>query len=148
VESGLLIKQVGSDIIHLLGGRDIHPINVCLGGFYKLPTIDMRQTLMPRIRQAYNTMLDVAQMLLGLEYPDFERDYEFLALRGDGEYPMCRGRIVSSRGLNIDMQDFESHIEEFQVHGSTALYSRRKQVGAYLCGPMARLALNFDLLPR
>jgi coenzyme F420-reducing hydrogenase alpha subunit len=147
VQNGLLVKKVGSDIIQLLGGRDIHPINVCLGGFYRLPPLESIKSQVSGIWQAYDIMLAVIQFLAGLEYPDVERDYEFLALRGDREYPMCGGRVVSSLGLDIDVHEFEDHIEEFQVRGSNALYSRRKFGGPYLCGPMARLALNFESLP-
>jgi sulfhydrogenase subunit alpha len=147
VQKGLSVKKVGSDIIQLLGGRDIHPINVCLGGFYRLPELKAVKSLLSDIWQAYDIMLTVIQILVGLDYPDVDREYEFLALKGDGEYPMCGGRVVSSLGLDIDVCEFENHIEEYQVRGSTALFSRLKSGGSYLCGPMARLALNFEHLP-
>ena len=34
VQRGLQLKKVGNDIVTLLGGREIHPINVRVGGFY------------------------------------------------------------------------------------------------------------------
>ncbi len=34
VERGLRLKKVGNGIMALLGGREIHPINVRVGGFY------------------------------------------------------------------------------------------------------------------
>ncbi len=37
VERGLRMKKAGNSIVALLGGREIHPINVQVGGFYKLP---------------------------------------------------------------------------------------------------------------
>ena len=36
-----------------------------------------------------------------LDFPDFERDYEFVALRDPDDYPIERGRLVSNRGLDI-----------------------------------------------
>ena len=32
------MKKVGNDIVTLLGGREIHPINVRVGGFYRVPS--------------------------------------------------------------------------------------------------------------
>ena len=80
-------------------------------------------------------------------FPDFERDYEFVALRHPDEYPFNEGRLVSSRGIDIDIADYETEFEERHVAHSTALHSLVKRRGAYLVGPLARYALNFDRLP-
>jgi len=37
VKDALRMKKVGNDIMALLGGREIHPINLRVGGFYKVP---------------------------------------------------------------------------------------------------------------
>src|SRR5271165_3390936 len=37
VKRGLRLKKAGNEIVRLLGGREIHPINVRVGGFYKVP---------------------------------------------------------------------------------------------------------------
>ena len=80
------------------------------------------------------------------DFPDFERDYEFVALRHPQEYPFCEGRIVSSKGLDIDVHDFDSAFQEEQVAHSTALHAVIRGRGAYVCGPLARINLNFDRL--
>ena len=38
VKRGLQMKKAGNAIVSLLGGREVHPINVRVGGFYKAPT--------------------------------------------------------------------------------------------------------------
>ncbi len=35
VEKGLRMKKIGNEILEILGGRAIHPINVTVGGFYR-----------------------------------------------------------------------------------------------------------------
>jgi sulfhydrogenase subunit alpha len=40
VERGLRLKKLGNAIVRLIGGREIHPINVRVGGFFKLPLKD------------------------------------------------------------------------------------------------------------
>ena len=38
VERGLQLKKTGNELMRLIGGREIHPINVRVGGFYKAPS--------------------------------------------------------------------------------------------------------------
>ena len=37
VERGLRIKKAGNELIALVGGREVHPINVRVGGFCRAP---------------------------------------------------------------------------------------------------------------
>ena len=38
VQRGLGLKKAGNQVVSVLGGREIHPINVRVGGFYKVPS--------------------------------------------------------------------------------------------------------------
>lgn len=78
--------------------------------------------------------------------PDFEQDYEFVALRHPAEYPMNKGRLFSNKGLDIAINEFETHIIEEHVLHSNALHARIAKRGAYHVGPLARFNLNFDRL--
>jgi len=82
----------------------------------------------------------------GLPFPDFEQDYEFVALRQGSEYPFNEGRVVSSRGIDVEVAAYEDHFVEAQVPHSHALQSVVKGRGGYVTGPLARYNLNFDLL--
>jgi coenzyme F420-reducing hydrogenase alpha subunit len=82
-----------------------------------------------------------------LQFPDFEQDYEFVALRHADEYPLNEGRLVSNRGLDIDAAEYEDHFVEQHVKHSNALQSIIRGRGSYLAGPLARFNLNFDKLP-
>ena len=79
--------------------------------------------------------------------PDFEQDYEFVALRHPSEYPFNEGRLVSNKGLDVAIRDYDEHFVEEHVAHSNALHSVLKGRGAYFVGPMARYSLNFDRLP-
>ena len=57
VKMGLKLKKVGNDIVALLGGREIHPVNVRVGGFYRVPT---RAELAP-LAEGLKFALDAAQ---------------------------------------------------------------------------------------
>src|SRR5665213_3684188 len=38
LQRGLKLKKAGNEIVRVLGGREIHPINIRVGGFYKAPS--------------------------------------------------------------------------------------------------------------
>jgi sulfhydrogenase subunit alpha len=147
VERGLALKKAGNELLRLLGGREIHPINVRIGGFYRTPTRAELMPLAESLKRARDLAVEILRWAASFPFPDVARDYEFVALRHPQEYPMNGGRIVSSAGLDIAAGDYESEFLERQVPYSTALHSQLKRRGAYLVGPMARYALNRDRLP-
>ena len=147
VQQGLELKKIGNELMTLLGGREVHPINVRVGGFYRVPTRRELEPFVPRLERALDLSLETVRLVAGFDFPDFERDYEFVALRHPDEYPFNEGRVVSSRGLDIPVSDYEHHFIEEHVPHSNALHSVRKGHGAYHVGPMARYSLNFDALP-
>jgi sulfhydrogenase subunit alpha len=146
VERGLKLKKAGNEVMALLGGREIHPINVRVGGFYKLPPKRDLLQLTETLKWARDAALETVRWTAMLDFPDFEQDYEFVSLRHPDEYPFNEGRIVSNRGLDIAPSEFDEHVIEEQSPYSNALHSTLKGRGAYLAGPMARYNLNFDKL--
>ena len=146
VQLGLRLKKIGNEIVRVLGGREIHPINVRVGGFYRTPTKKELAPLAEQLKWARDAALKAVRWVAGLHFPEFERDYVCVALRHPSEYPFNEGRIVSSRGLDIPVRNYDDHFEEEHVEHSTALHSTLKGVGSYLVGPLARYNLNFDRL--
>lgn len=146
VESILTLKRTGNDIVDVLGGRPIHPVNIKLGGFYKAPSRAEMRSLREPLLQARETCVELIRWTAGFDFPDLQQDYEFVSLRHESEYPFNEGRIVSNKGLDIDASEFEQHSLEEHVAHSTALHSRLKDRGWYHVGPLARWANNFDRL--
>jgi len=147
VQDARELKKIGNDLVSVLGGREIHPINARVGGFYRVPTRRELEPLTSRLGRALELSLATVRFVSRLEFPDFEQGYEFVSLRDPDEYPLTSGRVVSSNGLDIPVEEFEDHFVEEHVPHSTALHSVRRGHGAYLVGPLARYNLNFDLLP-
>jgi sulfhydrogenase subunit alpha len=147
VKRGLALKKAGNAIVTLVGGREIHPINVRVGGFHRVPTRRELAPLAESLERARDDAREVVRWVAGLDFPDRERDYTFVALRHPDEYPFNEGHVASSRGLDIPTSAYDDHFEESHVERSTALYSRLRDGGeSYLVGPLARYALNFDRL--
>ena len=129
-----------------IGGREIHPINVRVGGFYKVFKKQELQDLVEQLKWARDAALETVRWTAKLPFQEFEQDYEFVALRHPNEYPLNEGRLVSNGGLDINISKFDQHFEEKHVEHSNALHSVLKERGAYFVGPMARFNLNFDRL--
>jgi len=149
VKKALELKKVGNSLMTLLGGREIHPINVRIGGFYRAPTVAELRAFRPELERALPLAEETVRFAAGLDFPDIEEDYEFVALRHDHEYPMNEGHVVSSRGVKVTNDRWEDEFEEVQAPYSNALQSVHKGKGSYLVGPLSRYALNRDhLTPR
>ncbi|NUN96466.1 MAG: Ni/Fe hydrogenase subunit alpha [Candidatus Omnitrophica bacterium] len=146
VKRGLRLKKLGNDLVRVLGGREIHPINMRVGGFYRTPSRKEFETFLPELEWAREAALETIRLVSALEFPKFERDYEFVSLRHGDEYPMNEGRLVSNKGLDIPLSEYFDHFEERHVSHSNALQSVLKARGAYHVGPLARYNLNFDRL--
>ncbi len=157
VQTALRIKAIGNRILRLLGGREIHPINVRVGGFYKLPKRDDLLALRSDIDWAIGAMQKLLQLTGTLNFPDLQVAHELFALQHVNEYPFNEGRFASTSGVDVDIRDYESVLVEHQVPHSTALHSKRRNSdrvidnevtpAVYLgptvyLGPAARFALN------
>ena len=146
VERGLKLKKLGNDIIALLGGREIHPINIKIGGFYRVPAKHDLLALVDRIKWARDAAYETVRFVAAFPFPNFEQDYEFVALHHPEEYAIIEGNLVSNKGLNIPISEFETHVEEAHVAHSTSLQARMKDRDVYQVGPLARFNLNFHQL--
>jgi coenzyme F420-reducing hydrogenase alpha subunit len=146
VKSALRIKKAGNGIMALLGGREIHPINVRVGGFYKVPRKRDLLALRDELCWALDFMPGVVDVVRGFKYPDFEQDYEFVCISHPDEYPLNEGRLKSSKGIDVPISEYDRVLEEHHVEHSTSLHTRVAGGGLAHMGPLARYALNYPLL--
>jgi sulfhydrogenase subunit alpha len=147
VERGLRLKKVGNRILEVIGGRAIHPINVRVGGFYRLPDESQLAELVPELEWARQAALETVEWVAGFSIPSYEGDWELVALAADGDYPIMGRHIGSSSGrLQIPISEFSDHIHEEHVEHSNALHGRWDG-GEYIVGPLARYSLNHHALP-
>ncbi len=146
VELALRLKKIGNDVMVLLAGREIHPINARVGGWYKVPTKVELQTLVPDLEWAREATFKLIDLTASLPMPKMEQDFEFVALQHPDEYAIIEGRIVSNKGINIDVSEFNDVFEEIHVERSNALQSVVRERGPYHVGPLARYSLNFHQL--
>jgi sulfhydrogenase subunit alpha len=147
VERGLALRRAGNAIMEQLGGRAVHPVNVRVGGFYRVPPASELAPLAALLRGALADALDTVQWVSDFDFPDFNCDHEMLSLQQPGRYPIEQGTLVSTGGLAFGAAEFEQYVIEEQVPHSTALHARLAgRDGPYLTGPLARYTLNSQWL--
>jgi len=147
VKKALQLKKIGNDLMVVIGGREIHPINTRVGGFYRAPYKVELDALIEPLQWALEFSLEAVKFTAGLTFPDFERDYELVSLKHPDEYAITEGWIVSNKGIDIAIDQFLDVFEEEHVAHSTSLQGRIKARGDYLTGPLARFCNNYDQLP-
>ncbi|MDX1691391.1 MAG: Ni/Fe hydrogenase subunit alpha [Acidimicrobiia bacterium] len=140
VERALRLKKIGNDVVNVLGGREIHPINVRVGGFYSLPPRDALRSL--PLEEALDLARWMVDFTATLPMPDVEMDFDFVSLVHPDEYPFNEGRIVSTSGIDVGNDEWDRVFVEEHVARSNALHARTLEGGVYHVGPLARYAHN------
>lgn len=147
IQRGLQLKKFGNRLLEALGGRAIHPINVAVGGFHRLPRHEELASLIPDFEWGLEAAIAATRWVATFPFPEFSQPYEFVALSHPDEYPFNEGELVSSDGLRAAVNDYDLHFAEEQVAHSTALQAvRQPQRTPYFLGPLARVNLNRDRL--
>jgi sulfhydrogenase subunit alpha len=146
VSRALELKKIGNELVAIIGGREIHPVNVRVGGFYRVPSERELREFRPRLEWAREASIETIKLFATFDFPEFEQDYEYVSVCHPDEYPLNEGRIKSNKGLDIDVADFNTSFEELHVERSNALQVRHRQRGAYHVGPLARYTLNYHHL--
>ena len=142
LELGLALKRTGNLVMRVVGGREVHPVNVRVGGFHRAPRRAELQALAEPLSRAREQALETVRWAAALHFPDVELDPELVALRDPGgRYPIDLGDVVSDRGLDVAPEAFLDHVVEEQVPHSHALHARLRERGSYLTGPLARYGL-------
>ncbi len=133
VETALRLKKAGNELMRVVGGREVHPINLRVGGIYRAPSRAELRALVPELEWAREASLAFTRWVAGFDFPDFEQDYEFVALRQPGEYAIERGRLVSSTGLDIAVSEYER-----ALHGVARRALQRPALDARGCRQLPR----------
>ena len=146
VQRGLRLKRIGNTLLALLGGRSVHPVNPTVGGFYRWPDVEAIRALVPDLVWGLEASQETVRWAAGLNFPDLEVDYEFVALHHPQEYAILKGVVRSSVTGDLPEEDFEQGYREEHVPHSNALHSRTARGTTYMVGPLARFNLNFEQL--
>ncbi len=145
VTRALRLKQLANSICQAVGGRSVHPVTPCVGGFFVLPQASTLQALRRQLVAALPDLEETVDLFGGLPIPDFDRETEYLCLRPEEGYPLFGDILASSDGVSAKVADYARTIEEYLVPHSTAKFARLSR-DSYMVGPLARVKNSFEKL--
>jgi len=146
VREALTLKRLGNSLMSAIGGREIHPVSLKIGGIYRAPSKEALSSLLPELDKLRASVQEMVAFVGSLERPSLERESTLVCLSDPSRYAIDRGEIVSNQGFRLAPSAFEDNFEEYQVEYSNALHSRIKGGGSYMVGPLARFSLNYEQL--
>lgn len=142
-----LLRNLGTAIQSIIGGRPFHPVNLHVGGLSHIPAKDKLEALLTELKIAKPVALKTCELLLKFN-PPVERTTKplFMALiPEDGAYGFFGNKIRSSNAFESDIKNYKEYLAEQAVNYSHAKRSTG-QGPALFVGAMARLNLFGDLL--
>jgi coenzyme F420-reducing hydrogenase alpha subunit len=145
VERALRIKKLSGDLCAMIGGRHTHPCALVVGGFSHTPTEDELRAMRDRLVAAREDMDASVELFASLDWPQFERETEYISLTKDDEYAFVGGRIKSTDGFEFPVEEYKSVTNENLVPFSSAKWTRHNR-DSYMVGALARFNNNFDQL--
>lgn len=143
------VREYGLDIVKRIGGRVVHVLTNEVGGFKKVPTPEDLKALIRHGEEVLETAVELGNFLKGIKLPDFERPTEYVCLNQTGEYSIYAGDVVSSKGLEIPLANYEKNFQE--LHRPKEVVKRVKSDGktSYMIGSIARINIHSKkLTPR
>ncbi len=137
VKEGLTIKAFGNYIREVIGGREIHGINVKPGGFGRYPTIEELE----RMERQSEALLKLARRAVGIF-----ADQEYLGAKAE-HYVAVNGYLYGDKLIADDEGGFDyfEHIEEKTLPYSFAKQSRYKGE-VFMVGALPRVILKYEML--
>jgi coenzyme F420-reducing hydrogenase alpha subunit len=146
VKRALKMKTVANELTTVVGGRAIAPPASVVGGLTRIPSEEALKRSKEKLEGIKQDALETVKLVAQLELPDFERETEFVAIRGEREYAINEGYLHSSRGLRVPEREYRKYISEVQAPHSNAKWSKVVGRDSFQAGALARLNLNQDQL--
>lgn len=145
VQMATRLKGYANRASDLLAGRTSHPMAIQVGGMTKLPRKSELWQLLHELQGIVPTLWEALALIKTLPLPDFERETEFVSLRGDGRYPFIGGDLISSDGVHKGEDDYRAMTNEFLVDTSTSKLCRLSR-DSFAVGALARFNNNYPWL--
>lgn len=143
VHYGLDVKDAGSYLSTIIGGRAVHPPFSAVGGFTKYPTKEQMQEAIKKLEGVRGKIIEVIDIFYK-DKKDFSRKANYVGIV-NSDYNYMEGNIKTAYGTEIPESDFRKHLEEVVLpySNSNAFTWESKD---YMVGALARMNLNKENL--
>ena len=145
VQIATQLKGYANRASDLLAGRTSHPMVFKVGGLTQVPRKSQLKNLLDELEENIPYMWQAAEIFKGISMPDFERETEFVSLKGVDRYPFIGGDLVSSDGIHMAEDDYQAMTNEFMVDISTSKWCKLSR-DSFAVGALARYNNNYKYL--
>lgn len=140
----LRLVKLGNDLVATISGRIMHQIATTVGGFTHFPTQEELDSIKQRLIDAKDDVMQTAELIASLHYPDFKSKTKYFSLVRDNEYATSYG------DLKVGDRVFKQHnyadvLEEFHTDYSNANFVVIEGKHYYV-GALARIHNSYDEL--
>ena len=139
------LKGLGNDLCDLVAGRTTHPVSLVVGGLSKAPKKEELQAMRQRLEERLADVVTTVEVFKGLTLPDFARETEFVALKGENSYPWIGGDLVSTDGVVKPEDDYLAMTNEYKEDFTTSKFCKLSRK-SFAAGALARFNNNYEFL--
>ncbi len=138
VGAALRMMKVGNEMTRIVGGRDLHPVSITIGGFLKVPKKQELLMLMRQLEGIKSDALATCELFLGLKFPDMTLPgATWFSLTDPVQYAIIDGSVASGNE-HFAPQQFHDFFKEYHEEYSTANFVVRDGK-TYFVGALARI---------
>ncbi len=143
VKKAFELKEATNYMTALIGGRAVQPCTILPGKVSKRIDGEIIEKYTRKMKEIYPFLLETADLFLSLDYPEYERESEYVALWDGHGIPLYKGKI-STMSFVFEPHEYGEHLKEWTVEYSSA---KRSLVDGrdYMVGALARLNINRNL---
>lgn len=139
------LKGLGNRICDVVAGRTTHPVSIQVGGMAQMPDSRVLLELKSQLEAVGPDLDATAALFRTLEVPDFDRETEFVSLKGERDYPFIGGRLLSSDGVERAEADYRAMTNEYVTANNTSKWCRLSRE-SFAVGALARINNNYHRL--
>jgi len=139
------LKGLANDLCDLVAGRTTHPVSLVVGGLSKAPKKADLEVMRKRLVDSLDDVATAVEVFKGLTLPDFVRETEFVALKGEDSYPWIGGDLVSTDGVVKPEDDYLAMTNEYKEDFTTSKFTKLSRE-SFAAGALARFNNNYDFL--
>lgn len=138
---GLRIKKLGNLIQEIVGGRSIHPFNLLLGGFGKVPEVDQLQNLGGQLLALRDDVAACIAYIFGMN--DILPSLPMLPVCAvSGGQQLFGDRLTTSTARTIPADLASAWLNEQVEPHNHSKVSYFEEKTPFMVGPLARLTLS------
>jgi sulfhydrogenase subunit alpha len=139
------LKAVANRLCDLVAGRTTHPVSLQVGGVAMLPPREKLLALHDELERSLEDVKAAADLIATFKVPAFERETEFVSLKGETEYPWIGGRLISTDGVERAESEYLAMTNEYVDSRNTSKWCRLSRP-SFAVGALARYNNNHRLL--